>query len=129
MQSTLITQTKQNTQSQRILGFVNCLYIYSAKTWSICSHCRKMEKAPGSLVLRATPFFCLLLLCLLYTVDFGFNVTRPSDQCKPMFPLTILGDKLCHFNMLFMQKATSFASHLYNLLVSGKNLTIFNGSF
>ncbi|XP_058218617.1 alpha-1,3-arabinosyltransferase XAT3-like isoform X1 [Rhododendron vialii] len=38
-----------------------------------------MEKAPGSLVLRATPFIGLLLLCLLYTVDFEFNVT-PSDQ-------------------------------------------------
>ncbi|KAI8552879.1 hypothetical protein RHMOL_Rhmol06G0302400 [Rhododendron molle] len=38
-----------------------------------------MEKVPRSPVLRATPFICLLLLCLLYTVDFGFNVTR-SDQ-------------------------------------------------
>ncbi|KAF7141973.1 hypothetical protein RHSIM_Rhsim06G0220800 [Rhododendron simsii] len=52
-----------------------------------------MEKAPGSLVLRvrATPFFCMLLLCLLYTVDFGFNETRLSDQWENQTQLEATG--------------------------------------
>ncbi|XP_058217641.1 alpha-1,3-arabinosyltransferase XAT3-like [Rhododendron vialii] len=45
------------------------------------SDCRKMEKVPRSLVLGATPFFCLLLLALLYTVEIGSHVV-PSNQWK-----------------------------------------------
>lgn len=39
-----------------------------------------MEKVPRSLVLLATPLFCLLLLCLLYTGEFGSRVV-PLNQC------------------------------------------------
>ncbi|XP_058218621.1 alpha-1,3-arabinosyltransferase XAT3-like [Rhododendron vialii] len=40
-----------------------------------------MEKAPRSLVLGATPFFCLLLLSLLYTVEIRSRQV-PSNQWK-----------------------------------------------
>ncbi|KAI8552885.1 hypothetical protein RHMOL_Rhmol06G0303000 [Rhododendron molle] len=38
-----------------------------------------MEKVPRSLVFVATPFICLLLVSLIYTVEFGFYLT-PSDE-------------------------------------------------
>ncbi|KAF7141011.1 hypothetical protein RHSIM_Rhsim06G0221100 [Rhododendron simsii] len=63
---------------------------FNAKTLSRFSDCWKMEKVPRSPVLRATPFICLLLLCLLYTVDFEFNVTR-SDQWENQTQLEATG--------------------------------------
>ncbi|XP_058218618.1 alpha-1,3-arabinosyltransferase XAT3-like isoform X2 [Rhododendron vialii] len=87
-----------------------------------------MEKAPGSLVLRATPFIGLLLLCLLYTVDFEFNVT-PSDQwnklrtnwsgnsveggtqIKDEDPLYLLLKRLVEGENQTQLEATGFACH------------------